>query len=42
VIRRLSTTVGIVKATDVDDSSAVCMPVAGTGFMVGDMVRSQQ
>ncbi len=42
VIRRLSTTVGIVKATDVDDSSAVCTPVAGTGFMVGDMVRSQQ
>ena len=42
VIRRLSTTVGIVKATDVDDASAVCTPVAGTGFMVGDMVRSQQ
>jgi curli biogenesis system outer membrane secretion channel CsgG len=42
VIRRLSTTVGIVKATDVDDSSAVCTPVAGTGFMVGDMVRSKQ
>jgi curli biogenesis system outer membrane secretion channel CsgG len=41
VIRRLSTTVGIVKATDVDDASAVCTPVAGTGFMVGDMVRNQ-
>ena len=42
VIRRLTTTVGIVKATDVDDASAVCTPVAGTGFMVGDMVRNPQ
>ena len=42
VIRRLTTTVGIVKATDVDDASAVCTPVAGTGFQVGDMVRSPQ
>lgn len=42
VIRRLTTTVGIVKATDVDDSSAVCTPVAGTGFQVGDMVRNPQ
>jgi len=40
VIRRLSTTVGIVKATDVDDSSAVCVPVAGSGFKAGDRVKS--
>jgi curli biogenesis system outer membrane secretion channel CsgG len=40
VIRRLTTTVGIVKATDVDESSAVCTPVSGSGFKIGDTVKS--
>ncbi len=40
VIRRLSTSVGVVKATDVDDASAVCSPVSGSGFKVGDKVKT--
>jgi curli biogenesis system outer membrane secretion channel CsgG len=40
VIRRLSTTVGVVKATDVDDLSAVCEAVSGSGFKVGDAVKT--
>lgn len=40
VIRRLSTNIGVVKATDVDDGSAVCTPVSGTDFKVGDAVKS--
>jgi curli biogenesis system outer membrane secretion channel CsgG len=40
VIRRLTSTIGIVKATDVDDASAVCLPVSGTGFQTGDRVRA--
>lgn len=40
VIRRMSTSIGIVKATDVDDSSAVCVPVSGTDFKTGDSVKS--
>ena len=40
VIRRLTTAIGTVRATDVDDSSAVCTPVAGTDFKVGDMVKT--
>ena len=36
VIRRLTTSVGIIKATDVDDASSVCSPVSGSGFQVGD------
>jgi curli biogenesis system outer membrane secretion channel CsgG len=42
VIRRLTTSVGMVKATDVDDGSAVCTAVTGSGFQVGDHVRSPQ
>jgi curli biogenesis system outer membrane secretion channel CsgG len=42
VIRRLSTTVGVVKATDVDDASAVCTVVSGSGFQEGDHVRYPQ
>jgi curli biogenesis system outer membrane secretion channel CsgG len=41
VLRRLSSTIGIVRATDVDDASAVCTPVTGSGFKVGDSVKSQ-
>jgi curli biogenesis system outer membrane secretion channel CsgG len=40
VIRKLSTTVGVVKATDVDDTSAVCEVVSGTGFKTGDAVKT--
>jgi curli biogenesis system outer membrane secretion channel CsgG len=40
VIRRLTTTVGVIQATDVDDASSVCTPVSGSGFQEGDRVRS--
>jgi len=40
VIRRLATTVGVVKATDVDDTSAVCEAVSGSGFKTGDKVKT--
>ena len=40
VIRRLTTSIGVVRATDVDDTSSVCTPVTGTGFQTGDMVKS--
>jgi len=40
VIRRLTSSIGIIKATDVDDVSAVCTPVSGTGFQTGDHVKS--
>lgn len=40
VIRRLANTVGVVKATDVDDASAICEPVSGSGFKTGDKVKT--
>ncbi len=40
VLRRLTTTVGVVRATDVDDVSAICTPVSGSGFQAGDRVKS--
>jgi curli biogenesis system outer membrane secretion channel CsgG len=40
VIRRLSSSVGVVRITDVDDISAVAVPVTGTGFKVGDAVKT--
>jgi curli biogenesis system outer membrane secretion channel CsgG len=40
VIRRLTTNVGVIKATDVDDTSSVCEAVSGTGFKTGDAVKS--
>ena len=40
VIRRLTTTIGVIQATDVDDASSVCTPVSGSGFQEGDRVRS--
>lgn len=40
VLRRLSSAVGVVKATDVDDVSAVCEPVSGSGFKIGDAVKT--
>ena len=40
VLRRLTTSVGTVKATDVDDVSTICSPVSGSGFKAGDMVKT--
>jgi curli biogenesis system outer membrane secretion channel CsgG len=40
VIRKMSTTVGVIKLTDVDDISAVGAPVSGAGFKVGDAVKT--
>jgi curli biogenesis system outer membrane secretion channel CsgG len=40
VLRRLATTVGVVKATDVDDVSAICEPVSGSGFKIGDKIKT--
>jgi len=40
VIRRLTNSIGIIKATDVDDASAVCTPVSGSGFQTGDHVKA--
>jgi len=41
VLRRLSTSLGLVKVTDVDDVSAVASPVSGAGFKVGDAVKTK-
>ena len=40
VIRRLSSSVGIVRVVDVDDQSSVAEIVSGTGFKVSDVVKS--
>ena len=40
VIRRLTSPVGLIRVTDVDDISAVAAPVSGTGFKVGDAVKT--
>ena len=40
VLRRLSSQVGVIKVTDVDDVSAIATVVSGTGFKVGDMVKT--
>lgn len=40
VLRKMTSTVGVVKATDVDDISAVCSPVSGTDFKVGDVIKT--
>jgi curli biogenesis system outer membrane secretion channel CsgG len=40
VIRRLSTPVGVVRVTDVDDISAIAVAVSGSDFKVGDMVKT--
>ncbi len=40
VLRRMSTPVGVVKVTDVDDGSSVCSVVSGTGFKIGDSVKT--
>ncbi|HVB86313.1 MAG TPA: CsgG/HfaB family protein [Candidatus Dormibacteraeota bacterium] len=40
VIRRMTTPVGVVRVTDVDDVSAVTSPVSGAGFKVGDEAKT--
>lgn len=40
VIRRLSSAVGVVRVTDVDDESAIATTVSGSGFKVGDVVKT--
>lgn len=40
VIRRLATTVGVIRITDVDDISAVAAVISGAGFKVGDAVKT--
>jgi curli biogenesis system outer membrane secretion channel CsgG len=40
ILRKMTSTVGVVKATDVDDISAVCSPVSGTDFKVGDVIKT--
>lgn len=40
VIRRIATSVGVVKVTDVDDISSVATTVSGTGFKTGDAVKT--
>ena len=40
VIRRLTSTIGVIRATDVDDASSVCVSVSGSGFQEGDRVSS--
>lgn len=40
VIRRMTTQVGTIEVTDVDDSSAMAKSVSGTGYKVGDMVKT--
>ncbi len=41
VLRRMSTQIGMVKVTDVDDVSSVCSVVTGTGFKTGDAVKTK-
>ncbi len=40
VLRRLSTQVGTIEVTDVDDVSAIAKSLSGTGFKVGDVVKT--
>ncbi len=40
VIRKMSSTVGVIKLTDVDDGSAIGTTVSGSGFKVGDAVKT--
>jgi len=40
VIRRLSTQVGVIQVTDVDDVSSVAKALSGTDFKVGDLAKT--
>jgi len=41
VLRRLSSSIGVIKVSDVDDVSSVCTVVSGAGFKVGDAVKTK-
>jgi curli biogenesis system outer membrane secretion channel CsgG len=40
VLRKMTTKLGELEVTDVDDISAVCKPVSGSGFKVGDSAKT--
>ena len=40
VIRRMTSPVGVIRVTDVDDISAVAVAVSGSGFKVGDAAKT--
>jgi curli biogenesis system outer membrane secretion channel CsgG len=40
VLRKMTSKLGELEVTDVDDVSAVCKPVNGSGFKVGDVART--
>ncbi len=40
ILRQMTQPVGVVRVTDVDDVSAVCAPVSGSGFKVGDAAKT--
>jgi curli biogenesis system outer membrane secretion channel CsgG len=40
VLRKMTTKLGELEVTDVDDISAVCKPVSGAGFKIGDVART--
>lgn len=40
VIRRMTSKIGVVEVTDVDDVSAVCKIISGTDFKVGDAAKT--
>ena len=40
VLRKMTTKLGELVVTDVDDISAVCKPVNGTGFKIGDVAKT--
>jgi hypothetical protein len=37
----MSSPIGVVKVTDVDDASSVCSIVSGSGFKTGDAVKTK-
>jgi hypothetical protein len=40
VLRKMTTKLGELEVTDVDEISAVCKPVSGSGFKVGDSAKT--
>jgi hypothetical protein len=42
IVRRLTSPVGEIEVTEVDEVSAVAKIISGDGFKVGDMVKSKK
>jgi curli biogenesis system outer membrane secretion channel CsgG len=40
VIRRMTSKIGVIEVTELDDASAVCKIVSGSGFKVGDLAKT--